>query len=120
MLVPDRVEGDRRRYGEADLYRIAVILRAKEAGLALDDVREMLTTRDPQQRRLVLQRRHAELRARIAQLQASSEILGCALKCDHEDFAQCADFQQMVADRIGLDPRPHPPGCAVTPGSRSV
>jgi MerR family transcriptional regulator, copper efflux regulator len=79
----------------------------------------MVTTQDPQQRRLVLQRRHAELRARIAQLQASSEILGCALRCDHEDFAHCADFHQMVADRIGLDPRPDPSGCAVASGSRS-
>jgi DNA-binding transcriptional MerR regulator len=46
----------RRRYGEADLYRVAVILRAKEAGFGLDDIREF-AAHDPSARTKILQRR---------------------------------------------------------------
>ncbi|WP_414938151.1 MerR family transcriptional regulator [Amycolatopsis sp. cmx-11-51] len=40
LLKPARA-GDRRRYDDKDLYRIAVIVRSKEAGLSLDGIREM-------------------------------------------------------------------------------
>src|SRR5690242_4166048 len=50
LLSPERV-GDRRRYGPDDLYRVAVILRAKEAGLALEDIRRFIAARDPAARR---------------------------------------------------------------------
>ncbi|GAA3513306.1 DNA-binding transcriptional MerR regulator [Streptosporangium album] len=103
LLTPARVEGDRRRYGHDDLYRIAVILRAKEAGFALDDIREMIATEDPAARHDILLRRHAELTRRIAEAQASLELIECALDCDHEDFTGCPHFQTMAAERIGFD-----------------
>ncbi|MFI0804087.1 MerR family transcriptional regulator [Amycolatopsis lurida] len=40
LLKPARA-GDRRRYDDNDLYRIAIILRSKEAGLSLEGIREM-------------------------------------------------------------------------------
>ncbi|MFF5209555.1 MerR family DNA-binding protein [Streptosporangium sp. NPDC000396] len=97
------MEGDRRRYSHDDLYRVAVILRAKEAGFALDDIREMIATEDRAARRDILLHRHADLARRIAEAQASLELIECALECDHEDFASCHHFQAMVAERIGVD-----------------
>lgn len=108
LLAPVRIGGERRRYGPDDLYRVAVILRAKEAGFSLDDIREMIVTSDPAVRRAHLLRRRAELAQRIAEAQASLELLDCALDCDHEDLPGCPHFQEMVAERISaIPPSPH-------------
>ncbi|MEV4471316.1 MerR family transcriptional regulator [Nonomuraea sp. NPDC049504] len=104
LLTPARVNGQRRRYGRDDLYRVAVILRAKEAGFSLDEIREMMTTSNPATRRAVLVRRRKELAERIAAAQASLDLIDCALECDHEDIGNCPHFQAMVAQRISLDP----------------
>ncbi|MDW6056988.1 MerR family transcriptional regulator [Streptomyces sp. FXJ1.4098] len=109
LLTPARDAAGRRRYGITDLTRVAVILRAKEAGLSLDTIRSLAATADPTQRRDILCEEAEALRSRIAAAQASLDLIECALDCDHEDFTQCAHFQQMVADRIGLDAAPHIP-----------
>lgn len=103
LLDPGRDENDRRIYSPGDLYRIAVILRAKEAGLGLDRVRDMLTTRNPAARRELLRRQRADLMRRIAEAEASLALIECALDCDHEDFTQCTEFQATMAARIGVD-----------------
>jgi DNA-binding transcriptional MerR regulator len=103
LLSPVRDTADRRLYGPGDLYRVAVILRAKEAGLSLDQIREILTTRDATARRDVLRHQCADLTRRIAELESSLALIECALDCDHEDFTQCAEFQATMAARIGLD-----------------
>ncbi|MEO3886693.1 MerR family transcriptional regulator [Nonomuraea sp. B5E05] len=107
LLTPARVGGERRRYGPDDLYRVAVVLRAKEAGFRLDEIREMMAASDAAEQRAVLLRRRAELARHIAEAQASLELIDCALECDHEDFSSCAHFQSMVAERISLSPPPH-------------
>lgn len=100
LLSPVRAEGERRRYSRSDLYRIAVILRAKEAGFGLEEIKEMLLTEDAAVRREVLRRRRADLLKRIAQAQASLELIDCAMECDHEDFAGCRHFQAVITDRV--------------------
>ncbi|MET8311656.1 MerR family transcriptional regulator [Micromonospora sp. NPDC005173] len=104
LLLPSRAVAGRRRYGPDHLYQIAVILRAKEAGIALHDTRQMFVAHSPTQRTATLRRHRAELAQRIAQAQASLELIDCALACDHDDITRCAHFQAMVAERIGLDP----------------
>ncbi|MEV7040726.1 MerR family transcriptional regulator [Amycolatopsis sp. NPDC051061] len=100
LLTPARVTASRRRYGPADLYRIAVILRAKEAGFGLEDIREMFAAQDPAGRTTILRRHRAELAARIAAAQASLDLIDCALDCDHEDIAECPHFQATIDARI--------------------
>lgn len=107
LLTPARIGGDRRRYGTEDLYRVAAILRAKEAGFSLDDVREMITASDPAERRAVLVRQRAELARRIAEAQVSLELIDCALDCDHEDLSSCPHFQAILAERISPAPPTH-------------
>jgi len=101
LLNPARA-GSRRRYGPDDLYRVAVIMRAKEAGLGLDEIREMITSSDPARRRAVLRRRRDELAERIARAQASLDLIECALDCEHDDFTSCPHFQAVVSERIAL------------------
>ncbi|MCZ7379890.1 helix-turn-helix domain-containing protein [Micromonospora sp. WMMC250] len=104
LLSPSRAVAGRRRYGPDHLYQIAVILRAKEAGIALDDIRQMFVAQNPTQRTATLRRHRAELAKRIAQAQASLELIDCALACEHDDITGCPHFQAMVAERFGLDP----------------
>ncbi|MFE9169755.1 MerR family transcriptional regulator [Streptomyces kebangsaanensis] len=103
LLVPARNTAGHRRYRAADLARVAVILRAKEAGLSLDTIRSLVTPTDAVKRRNTLREKAEALRSRIAAAQAALELVECALGCDREDFTQCAHFQQVVADRAGAD-----------------
>ncbi|MEV7010246.1 MerR family transcriptional regulator [Streptosporangium sp. NPDC051022] len=107
LLAPVRVGGERRRYGPDDLYRVAVILRAKEAGFSLDDIHEMMNTSDPRKRHAILVRHRTELARRIAEAQASLELIDCALECDHEDLPACPHFQAAMAERVPLEAPTH-------------
>ncbi|MEU2930808.1 MerR family transcriptional regulator [Streptomyces sp. NPDC007251] len=109
LLSPVRDGAGRRRYSPADLTRVAVILRAKEAGLSLDTIRSLAATADPGLRRGILQREAEALRSRIAAVQASLKLIECALDCDHEDFTQCPHYRQMAAERIGAESPVHVP-----------
>lgn len=101
LLSPARDAGGRRRYGAEDLPRVAVILRAKEAGLGLETIRALAAATDPAVRRGILRGEAEVLKARLAAAKASLELIECALDCDHEDFTRCPHFRQMVAERIG-------------------
>ncbi|MFE7155180.1 MerR family transcriptional regulator [Streptomyces sp. NPDC057636] len=100
LLTPARDAAGRRRYGTGDLTHVAVILRAKEAGLSLDTIRSLAAATDPATRRDILRKEAEALRSRVAAAQASLELIECALDCDHEDFTQCVHFQERVIDRI--------------------
>ncbi|MDI3420881.1 helix-turn-helix domain-containing protein [Streptomyces luteolus] len=104
LLTPVRDAAGRRRYGITDRTRVAVTMRAKEAGLSLNTIRSLATASDPVRRRQILGEEAELLRSRITAAQASLDLIECALDCDHEDFTQCADFQQLVAGRIGIAP----------------
>ena len=100
LLSPARVSGDRRRYGRDDMYRIAVILRAKEAGLGLEEIGEMITA-GPQRRKEVLRRRRAELIAGIEKRRAALEMVERGLECGHEDFMACPTFRARLDELVG-------------------
>ncbi|MFI6173591.1 MerR family transcriptional regulator [Nocardia sp. NPDC051052] len=97
LVTPQRDSAGRRRYDEDDVFRVAVILRAKEAGFTLDDIRTMLTTPN---RSTVLSRQRGELRARIATAQASLDMIEHAMACEHVDFTTCPHFQAAVSERL--------------------
>ncbi|WP_197688114.1 MULTISPECIES: MerR family transcriptional regulator [unclassified Actinoplanes] len=102
LLSPERTRDGHRRYHRADLIRIAVILRAKDAGLSLDAIHHMITCDDPGTRQQALQHQRDALAERIARQQAALALLDCALTCSHRDVATCPHFQQMIAQRAGL------------------
>ncbi|WP_317447050.1 MerR family transcriptional regulator [Streptomyces collinus] len=101
LLAPARDDAGRRRYKAADVTRVAVILRAKEAGLPLETIRSLTSTGDPAARHAVLKREADALRQRIAAAEASLELIECALRCDHDDFTQCPHYRQTITERVG-------------------
>ncbi|MCC8246449.1 MerR family transcriptional regulator [Saccharothrix luteola] len=101
LLDPRRQANGRRRYGQADEARIAMILLAKDAGLGLDQIRLLFAaTADRPARRALYREHHDRLAGRIAALQASLSVLEHAMGCDAEDITACPDFRAKVAARI--------------------
>ena len=103
LLSPARATGGRRRrYARADLYRVASILLAREAGLALTDIRDILTIADVEKRRKITRRHRDELVRRIEEMRAALNLIEGGLACDYEDITECPNYQSLVADRMGL------------------
>ncbi|MDI2131038.1 MerR family transcriptional regulator [Yinghuangia seranimata] len=97
LLTPDRDPAGRRRYGPAEERRVAVILRAKKAGLGLEAIRLLVDAEGSTDRRAVLEAEADALRARIAAATAALEIVECALGCERDDVAACPHFNRLVA-----------------------
>jgi DNA-binding transcriptional MerR regulator len=102
LLSPARVEGGRRRYTRDDLFRVASIVRAKQAGLPLPEIREFLAARDPAARKDVLSRNHGALEARMAALRSALDLLEAGMNCSHEDIATCPNYRAHLADLVDV------------------
>ncbi|MGH2614143.1 MAG: MerR family transcriptional regulator [Thermomicrobiales bacterium] len=96
LLTPAARVNGRRRYHQGHIARVAMIVRGKEAGFELKQLRELFDAPDPLTRRALVERHHAALERRIAQTQAAKEMVEHALECTAKDFTQCLDFQEMV------------------------
>ncbi|MEU1245629.1 MerR family transcriptional regulator [Micromonospora arida] len=100
LLCPARVAGGRRRYTRDDLFRVASILRAKQAGLSLPDIRAFLAAGDPAARKDVLRRNHDALRARMEALRSALDLLEAGLNCSHEDVSTCPNYRSRLVELV--------------------
>lgn len=96
LLAPERVSGAHRRYGDADIYRVAAIVIAKRSGFGLPEIRAMLAAGNAATRHAVIAEHRAALEARIAQAQAALAMIGGAQECAHDDVMTCPNFQRLV------------------------
>src|SRR5215469_2775393 len=101
LLSPARVEGGRRRYTRDDLFRVASIVLAKQAGLPLPDIRAFLG-RDPAARKNVLRRNHRALQARMAALRSALDLLEAGMNCSHEDITTCPNYRAHLAEPVDV------------------
>ncbi|MEV6348178.1 MerR family transcriptional regulator [Actinoplanes sp. NPDC051851] len=106
LLSPARDAGGQRRYGEADLRRIALILLGKEAGFGLRDILLILQSGTPLKETDVLKRQLLTLERRIAEATAAKESIEHAMGCPIP-FEECPDAQAHITARI-----PPVPGAA--------
>jgi len=90
----ERVNG-RRLYDDANLARITMILRGKQIGLSLPQIREMVSTPHSAHRE-ILERHRAALDEQITRIEAARELIDHALSCDHEDPSECLSFQALA------------------------
>jgi MerR family copper efflux transcriptional regulator len=97
LLTPVARVNGRRRYHQEHVYLVALILRCKEAGLSLGQLREFLSAPDASTRRALFEHHRAALQRRIAQAQAAKAMIEHALECSYEDFTQCPNFKRSVA-----------------------
>jgi DNA-binding transcriptional MerR regulator len=100
LLSPARVEGARRRYTRDDLFRVASIVRLKQAGLSLPDIRAFLAAGDPAARKDVLRYNHRALQAKIVALRSAVDLLEAGLNCPHEDIVTCPNYRAGLAELV--------------------
>lgn len=99
LLAPGRDGGGQRRYGEADLVRVAVVLMGKEAGFGLRELRTLLSTNNPMDHPELLRRHVTALEDRIARATAAKELIEHALSCPLP-FDECPHAQERIAASI--------------------
>ena len=99
LLRPDRDAAGRRRYGDADVVRIAVIVRSKDAGMSLPQIAVLLDAGAADRHR-VLDAHVADLDRRMAEMARSREMTLHALGCRAHDIAQCPNFRAGVEDLV--------------------
>lgn len=97
LLTPAARVNGRRRYRQEHVDRVAMIMRGKEAGLGLSDIRAMLEAPDVASRKQVLTRHLETLEDRIMQAQTAKAMVEHALRCTADDFTRCPNFLRIVA-----------------------
>jgi len=100
LLSPARDGGGRRRYGDDDVVRVAVIVRSKAAGMSLDQIRVLLDE-DAPERHEVIQSHLDELDRRMRELASARAMTAHAFECERHDITTCPRFVATIADLLG-------------------
>lgn len=92
---PGRTEGNQRRYGDAELGRLAFIRHARDLGLSLDDIRDLIELNaDPDMpcadAHHIAEKHLAAVEARISKLgKLRDELRRITSKCDASTIGDC-------------------------------
>jgi len=97
LLTPARDTADRRRYGEDEIVRIAVIQRSKAAGMNLEQIGVLLDD-GSRGRHEVLYAHLADLDRRMEEMRRSKEMTEHAVRCTAHDITTCPRFRAGVED----------------------
>lgn len=109
---PARVSG-RRMYGPAAVRTLAMIEAAQRAGLALDEIKALLSappgnTAAAERLRELADRKLPEIAALIERSELARDWLECAARCECPDIAQCPLFGEpspLPRRRTATEPR---------------
>ncbi len=99
LLAPGRAAGGQRRYGQAELSRVAMILMGKEAGFGLRELRVLVTAANPMEHADLLRKHVRVLEERIAHARAAKDFVEHALSCP-ASFDECPHAREQIAARI--------------------
>lgn len=97
LLTPPRDPAGRRRYGEDEVVRIAVIQRSKAAGMTLDQIAVLLDG-GRFGRHQLLQQHLDVLDRRMEEMRRSREMTEHAMGYRAHDIATCPRFRAGVDD----------------------
>jgi len=94
LVHPARGQGGRRSYDDAALDRLGLVLLAQEAGFTLAEVRQLLAGFSPrvsagERWRSLIDRKQAEVSARIGKLRRMLEVLELLESCRCPDLDAC-------------------------------
>ncbi|NUP64517.1 MAG: MerR family transcriptional regulator [Nonomuraea sp.] len=102
LLSPATRVNGRRRYTRDHVVRVLTIVRAKAAGMSLEQIRDILTVSGQTERQALLQRHHAELEHRLQEISASKALIEHLMQCTADDFTRCPDYRRMAESAAGL------------------
>ncbi|KAB1862309.1 MerR family transcriptional regulator [Microbacterium algeriense] len=97
LLRPPRDPAGRRRYGEDEIVRIAVIQRSKAAGMSLEQIAVLLDDGSAG-RHQVLQQHLDDIDRRMEEMRLSRAMTEHAMGCRAHDIATCPRFRAGVDD----------------------
>ncbi len=103
LLAPARDAAGRRRFGQDDIVRIAVIQRSKAAGMSLEQI-AVLLDEGSAGRHQVLQQHLDDLDRRMQEMLISREMTEHAMRCRAHDIATCPNFRTYVDDIVARLP----------------
>lgn len=104
--APSRSEGGQRRYGAAERERLGFIRHARDLGLSLEAIRELITLSDRPERSCAevdaIATRHLEaVRARIDRLQRlERELSRIVSSCSQGAVGDCSVLQALSDHRL--------------------
>lgn len=97
LITSVREIGERRRYATTVLDQLALIALGQAAGLALDEIRSMLSPYGPPNiDRQLLAAKADEIDALIKRLKAMSSGLRHAAACPAPSHVECPSFQKLL------------------------
>ncbi|MGP4016693.1 MerR family transcriptional regulator [Saccharopolyspora sp. 5N708] len=99
LLEPRRDSAGRRQFDDADVIRVAVIVRSKNAGMSLPQVRALVDG-EVADRREVLVAHLQQLDMRMAEMARHREMTVHALECRAHDIMACPRFAASVSDLL--------------------
>jgi MerR family copper efflux transcriptional regulator len=99
LITPERDGAGRRRYREPDVYRVAVIVASKAAGMSLDQIRALVDG-EAADRHRILREHLTELDEKQAALERSRHMTEHAMQCRAHDIATCPNFRANVEDIV--------------------
>lgn len=91
LPVPERRSGQRRYPPEA-ADRITVLRTCQQAGLTLNEIRELQEERP--RRAAMIRAKIAEIEERRTALTRAQELMAHALKCSEPDIVNCPKFRE--------------------------
>lgn len=98
LLHPQR-RGNWRCHGMEDVRRVALILLARDASFGIRQIQALLSTPDPMAQPDLLRAHLRHLDQRIAQAQATKELIDHAIKCP-DAFDICPHARERITERI--------------------
>lgn len=102
LLTPATRVNGRRLYTRDHIVRVLTIIRAKAAGMSLEQVGEILNVTGSAERRQILERHHAELERRLREIAASKALIEHIMQCTAEDFTRCPGYLRVAESTAGL------------------
>jgi len=107
--APERTEGNQRRYSTTERNRLSFIKHARDLGLKIDDIRELLTlSAHPEQpcagANQIAANHLASIRNRISQLQRlEAELARMAEGCDADCIENCYVIESLSNHALCTD-----------------
>jgi len=97
LITSVREKGERRRYAATVLEQLALIALGQAAGLALDEIRSMLSPYGPPNiDRQLLSAKADEIDALVKRMKAMSSGLRHAAACPAPSHVECPSFQKLL------------------------
>jgi DNA-binding transcriptional MerR regulator len=112
LLAPAARVNGRRRYTHDHVIRVMTIIRAKAAGMSLEQIRQMLNVSGRAEREALLQQHHLALQRRLEEILASKALIEHLMRCSAEDFTTCPNYQRMVRTGAGFQ-NSHEGACVI-------